>query len=301
MTIVMPTDAGIPVLQGMALSHSLGQTAIDEMWRRGLPRLVLPLADWPLPTPPSRKVVEEILANPVTLRANDDLASALAAVAPAHDLLEAILAVNSSQRVFEGAKLNGFLSQNLRAANEVTSLRSNGNTPADLAANAILSLDTEKALELLDDTVTMTAMIEQLGLISDFVKARSAKARSGVVAGVFPSLGDVEQISDFEALSEESLGFSQWTLRALRGQILEAVSDKDPGLYLLIGKEIADRGRLLDPYVVKAVEAAYQAGLLSDDWEPTLSAFASARAEVVLPSDAKLLARPEVPQVSHKQ
>ena len=301
MTIVMPTDAGIPVLQGMALSHSLGQTAIDEMWRRGLPRLVLPLADWPLPTPPSRKVVEEILANPVTLRANDDLASALAAVAPAHDLLEAILAVNSSQRVFEGAKLNGFLSQNLRAANEVTSLRSNGNTPADLAANAILSLDTEKVLELLDDTVTMTAMIEQLGLISDFVKARSAKARTGVVAGVFPSLGDVEQISDFEALSEESLGFSQWTLRALRGQVLEAVSDKDPGLYLLIGKEIADRGRLLDPYVVKAVEAAYQAGLLSDDWEPTLSAFASARAEVVLPSDAKLLARPEVPQVSHKK
>mgnify|MGYP000102798859 FL=1 len=151
MTVVMPTDAGIPVLQGMALSHSLGQTAIDEMWRRGLPRLILPLADWPLPTPPSRKVVEEMLADPVTLRANDDRASALAAVAPARDLLEAILAVNSSQRVFEGAKLNGFLPQSLRAANEVTSLRSNGNTPADLAANAILSLDTEKVLELLDD------------------------------------------------------------------------------------------------------------------------------------------------------
>lgn len=301
MTLVMPTDTGIPVLQGMALSHALGQTAVDEMWRRGLPRLSPMSGEWPLPTPPSRKVVEEMLADPVTLRANDDLASALASVAPSRDLLEAVLAVNASQRVLEGARLNGYLPANLRSANEVTELRSQGNTPADLAANAVLSLDTQKILDLLFDQSCTQAVIDQLALISDFVKARSSKARSAMVSGVFPVLGDTTVISDFEALCEESLGFSQWTLRALRGQVLQEVAAKDNQMFLLIGREIASRGRLLDPYVIQSVEAAYQAGLLPADWEPSLSAFASARAEVLLPDDAKLRARPEIPQVSHKR
>lgn len=301
MTIVIPTETGIPVLQGMALSHALGQTAIDEMWRRGLPRLILPLAEWPLPSVPSRKVVEEMLADPVTLRANDDLASALASVAPSRDLLESILRVNSSQRVLEGAKLNGFLPRNLRTSHEVTGLRCTGSSAADDVANAVLSLDTERFIELLLDPVFTTDAVEQLGNISGFVKARSEKVRAGMLSEVFPTLGDASQLTDFEALSEESKGFSQWTLRAMRGQVVDFLRDNDQQLFLLVGKNIADRNRLLDPYVVEAVEAAFQAGLLSEDWEPSLSAFASARAEVVLDSTARLLARPEVPQVSHKK
>lgn len=301
MTIVMPTDNGIPVLQGMALSHALGQTAIDEMWRRGLPRLILPLSDWPLPSAPSRKVVEEMMADPVTLRANDDLAAALAAVVPSRDLLQNLLKINSSQRVLEGAKLNGYLPASMRASNEITELRSAGSTPADEVANAVLSLDTERFIELLRDAASATDAIEQLGRISEFVRTKSAKSRSMVLEEVFPTLGDTSQITDFEAASEESLGFSPWTLRSMRGQVLDFLRDNDFQMFLLAGKNIADRGRLLDPYVVEAVEAAAQAGLVSANWEPSMSAFASARAEVMLPKTARLLERPEVPQVSHKK
>lgn len=257
--------------------------------------------EWPLPSPPSRKVVQEMLADPVALRANDDLAAALSAVVPSRDLLEALLAINASQRVLEGAKLNGYLPRTLRSANEVTTLRAQGSTPADMAANAVLSLDTEKILELLFDPSCTQAVIEQLALISDFVRARSSNARSRMVSNVFPVLGDTSSISDFESLCEESLGFSHWTLRALRGQVLQEVSVLDSQMFLLLGREIASRGRLLDPYVVQSVEAAYQAGLLPEDWEPNLSAFASAKAEVTLSDEAKLRTRPEVPQVSHKK
>ena len=297
----IPNDqTGIPVLQALACTHALSQAGTDELWRRGLPRVLnAPDQDWPLPLAPSYDVVQEILANPITLKANTDLAAALAAVVTDTTQLDQILKINKSAEVASSASLNSMLSTSHRAKSPFSSLHASATTQEAKASNAVLSGDAHSCLNMLLDPATQDVMVKQLASISNMIPTKSEKALTQLLQNTFPGLDSTD--IDAEALSRDDSAARPWVLRSLRNMVLRLVKEVDTSVYVLLGEKIVKEERMLDPYCVEVVQAAIETGIFPDDAIFTLSAYASARAEVVTNADSPLRKKPEVPQVEHRR
>lgn len=291
---------GTPVLQALACTHAVSQAGTDELWRRGLPRVLNePDQDWPLPLAPSYDVVKEILSNPITLKANTDLAAALAAVVSDTNQLDAILKINKSAEVAASAALNSMLSTSHRVSLPFSSLRASANTQEANASNAVLSGNAQACLAMLLDPATQDVMVKQMASISNMIPSKSEKVLTQLLQNTFPGLDSTD--IDACAAGREDSAARPWVLRSLRGMVLRLVKEVDARVYVLLGEQIVKEERMLDPYCVEAVQAAIEAGIFPADAIFTLSAYASARAEAVTDATSPLRIKPEVPKVEHRR
>lgn len=299
MTVVMPGAAGTPTSDkartpvALASTHALPQVAIDELWRRHQPRII---AGWPLPSAPSDVVVEEILSDGVTVKANTELACALAVVIENPDHLDRLIDIASSDEVAAHAARNPHLSAAKRASMPFTSATVTGSDPEHVAARRFLSADVPAIVSALHDPSLKDAMLAQIAAISSMVRPSKPELLDAMLSEVFPSQSPIS----VSAVGSSDNICNQWYLRHLRGAVLKAVH-ADTSLLAECGQSVAATGRLVDPYAVEAVDAAVTAGLVPDVESVTLSAHAAARAEVVCQESSPLRSRSEAPRVAHKR
>jgi hypothetical protein len=140
----------------------------------------------------------------------------------------------------------------------------------------------------------MTALLVR---VSSIMRASSPEVAKRVIDTFAPE-ADAWVADD---LTPSDACMHQWVIRALRGAILDRLSTSDPLKFALIGADITNTGRLVDPYVVPAIDAAFSAGLVADDVALSMSAYSQARAEVVCDEDSPLRAQKAAPVVSHKR
>ncbi len=152
---------------------------------------------------------------------------------------------------------------------------------------------------MLLDPATQDVMVKQLASISNMIPTKSEKALTQLLQNTFPGLDSTD--IDAEALSRDDSAARPWVLRSLRNMVLRLVKEVDTSVYVLLGEKIVKEERMLDPYCVEVVQAAIETGIFPDDAIFTLSAYASARAEVVTNADSPLRKKPEVPQVEHRR
>lgn len=278
----------------LASSYALPQAGTDELWRRRQPRVI---AGWPLPQAPSHDVVDEILGDVVTLKANDEFTCALAAVITDTAQLDHLLSIISSPDVKAHAAWNPNLSVKERPALPFSSLSVPGTDEDAEVTRRFLSGDAESCVEALLDPSLQTAMVALLARVSSFVKASKPEMLERVIAEVFPEA----DMAAFDSTSEMDAVRNVWTIRQMRGAVLDQIAARDPKVHAEVGAAIAATGRMVDPYVVSVIEAAIQAGLVQDPSKIQLSAYSAARAALVCPEASPLREKVVAPVIQHKR
>jgi hypothetical protein len=276
-------------------SHALPQVAIDELWRRRQPRII---AGWPLPQAPSHDAAVELLADKLTLKASEEFAAALAAVVPSGALLDELLAtLPTSDVVASAAAWNPHMSKTSRAKHSFSHITATGTTAGAVATRRFLEADIDACIDALSDASLESEMSALLVRVSSFMRSSSPEVAKRVIDSFVP---DADAWMP-EELTASDACMNQWVLRAMRGAILNRLEAADPVKFAIIGAEIANTGRLIDPYVVPALDAAFSAGLIPDDVVLNMSTYSQARAEVVCDESSPLRAQKAAPAVSHKR
>ena len=276
-------------------SHALPQVAIDELWRRRQPRII---SGWPLPQAPSHDVAVGLLADKLTLKASEEFTAALAAVVPSAVLLDEILAtLPSSDVVASAAAWNPHMSKASRATHSFSHITATGSTAGAEVTRRFLEADIDACIDALLDANLESEMSALLVRLSSIMRASSPEVAKRVIDAFVPEADAWTS----EELTSSDACMQQWVLRAARGAILNRLETVDPVKFAIIGAEIANTGRLVDPYVVSAIDAAFSTGLVPADVTLNMSAYSQARAEVICDEASPLRAQKAAPVVSHKR
>jgi hypothetical protein len=292
--IVTPDEkARTPI--AISSSHALPQVAIDELWRRRQPRII---SGWPLPQAPSHDAAVELLADKLTLKASEEFAAALASVIPSGVLLDEILAaLPNSDAVAFAAAWNPHMSKTSRATRSFSHITATGTTAGAVVTRRFLEADIDGCIDALFDQNLESEMSALLVRVSSIMRASSPEVAKRVIDTFVPE-ADAWVAED---LTASDACMNQWVLRAMRGAVLDRLQAADPVKFAIIGAEITNTGRLVDPYVVAAIDAAFSTGLLPDDVKLNMSAYSQARAEVICDEASPLRAQKAAPAVSHKR
>lgn len=283
------------LLPALAASHALPQAGVDAVWRQRVPRII---PKWPLPVAPSSDVVDELLSDSTLLRASTDFAAALASVIRDSAQLDRLLTICKAKEVTLAAQTNPYLDSKRRASMPFSSIAVTGNDADAEVTRRILSGDIVSIVAAFADPNLSQAAELRLVELSNVVKTGGNVKLASVVESAFPS---ADKTSIEAAAQNDDPATQPWTVRHLRGAILAELSVQNPAAFASVGAKLAHAGRLIDPYQIAAIEAAFQAGLLEPDVKVSLSGYSAAAAELHCPEDSPLRATAEVPTVNHRR
>lgn len=283
------------LLPALAASHALPQAGVDALWRQRVPRVI---PKWPLPVAPSSDVVDELLSDPTLLRASTDFAVALASVIRNSAQLNRLLNACKAEEVKCAAQANPYLDAKRRASMPFSSIIVAGTDADAEVTRRILSGDITSIVAAFADPNLSEAAEDRLVDLSNVVKTSGNVKLASVIESAFPA-ADAASIE--AAVQNDDPAGQPWLIRHLRGAILAELAVQNPVAFVSVGAKLARAGRLVDPYQVAAIDAAFQAGLLDPGIKVSLSGYSAAAAELHCSEDSPLRATAEVPTVNHRR